>query len=251
MNQDNSAHRGGGGLGGWLAGLVARYDERLLQASLSTDVPALGVAALEPAQVRAWQSLQAWCLAGAGPGRSPPWCPWAPPAVERRWSVAVLTGGGPDGRARVAEALCRELDGALLLAACRSRAAGLALRLKVKLSDAAWWRARRPADPWDSGYLRADSNVTGALAGFVPRRATLIVMVEPSDDLQRTTIAQLSARRAAFRHPVRLLIVAAAPGFEPGAGPGDRHGGAGASGRDEAGDFVIRENPPPDRGPGT
>ncbi|HRD35608.1 MAG TPA: hypothetical protein PLR02_15305, partial [Rhodocyclaceae bacterium] len=69
--------------------------------------------------------------------------------------------------------------------------------------------------------------MTGALAGFVPRRATLIVMVEPSDDLQRTTIAQLSARRAAFRHPVRLLIVAAAPGFEPGAGPGDRHGGAG------------------------
>lgn len=139
------------------------------------------------------------------------WHPWAMPSVEERWSVAVLTGDEPLGRSLVAEALCRELDGSMLLAACSNRLAALALRLRVKLADAAWWRARRQADPWDSGYLKDDSNVAGALAGFVPRRATLIVMLEPSDVLLSAAIAQLGARSAGFLHPVRLLVVSATP----------------------------------------
>lgn len=195
----------------WLEGLVARFDERLLQASFSPEAPSVGIAMLDPEQARAFQALHGWCFVGAGSGRSPFGRPWAMPSVERRCSVAVLTGDSAVRRSLVAEALCRELDGSLLLAACSSRVAGLALRLRVKLADATWWRTRREADPWDSGYLRADSNVTGALAGFAPRRATLIVMLEPSDDLLGAVIAQLGVRSAGFRHPLRLLIVAATP----------------------------------------
>lgn len=209
MNQTSTARHGSVRFRDWFASLVARYDERLLEATHYPGCPSLGAAALEPEQMRAWQALHAWCFAGAGTGRARLWQPWAMPSVEQRWSVAVLTGGEPVGRSRVAEALCRELDGSLLLAACNSRLTGLVLRLRVKFADCAWWRSRRQADPWDSGYLLADAHSTGALARFAPRRATLIVMIEPSDDLLRVAIAQLGKHSSGFRHPVRLLVVAA------------------------------------------
>lgn len=210
MTQVIPGHQRGGRIRDWFAGLVAHFDARLLQASLdSVDTASIGAAALDLERASAYRALHAWCFAGAGSCHGPAWRPWAMPSVERRWAVAMLTGDSALSRTLVAEALCRELDGSLLLAACGSRVAGLALRLRVKLADAAWWRTRRQADPWDSGYLRDDSNMTGALAGFVPRRATLIVMLEPSDELLSATIAQLGARSVCFRHPVRLLVVSA------------------------------------------
>jgi hypothetical protein len=100
-------------------------------------------------------------------------------------------------------ALGLELDGSLRLQARPGRVATTLLRLRVKLCDAMWWRARRADDVWDFGYL-VD---TKALATFTPRRATLVV-VEGNDAARlRAAVDVLQALGPSLRRPLRLLLL--------------------------------------------
>lgn len=191
----------------WASGLSARYDAQALRVELPAAAPAPDAARPDSRRSPAWPLLQAWCFAGAGDGRSPFWQPSALPRVEQRFTLALLTGKPQAQLASLAEAYSRHIDGSDQLAALRGGAARIGLRLRVKLCDALWWRARRPADPWDSGYLVDEVAALQALRSFLPRRATLLVAVDlPAAALQER-IALLARRSAGFAHPVRLLVV--------------------------------------------
>lgn len=181
----------------WARALGARFDGAALR-----PPPPGAPAAMAPAKDHA--ALQAWCLEAAGDGRSPWWRPWAWPQVPHRFTVALWTPDAPTASAQQLESFARHLDGSDQLARA-GRAAGLWLRLRVKLHDAWAWRARRPSDPWDVGWLIGDAQ---AWQRFLPRRATLIVLDEAlSEAALREAVLTLQARSAAYRHPVRLLIV--------------------------------------------
>lgn len=181
-----------------LAALSARYDARLLRAPTA---PARAVAAAE------WQPLQAWCLAGAGPGGAPWWPPGALPRVQRRLALARWTGD-----AAVVAAWALALDGSTRLAQCAGRAGRLALRLRTKRDDACWWRRRAVADPWDAGHLiDSDEALARLRQDFQPRRATLLIAGAMSPARLEAAIAALQARSAGLRHPLRLLCLAEAP----------------------------------------
>ena len=187
--------------------LIARFDGALLQPWPASDVGQRWTGPTGDAQGDAWKRLHAWCHAGAGTGRSPFWRPWVKPDVTQRFSVAVLTGPSGAGKSRLAAALGRELDGSLPLEACTSRFEALRLRLRVKRDNCRWWRPRQDTDPWDSGDLVQDPATRARLASFAPRRATLIVADALRPDALRVAIETLNARRAAFHHPVRLLVL--------------------------------------------
>lgn len=189
--------------------LVSRYDS----AAMRVEPPA-GTAAEarsepvghEPAEAHA---LGAWCSAGAGPGGGSFWRPGLPPRVERCFTVAVWSGE-PAAMARLIEGFSRQLDGSDQLRAAGGGLGGWWLRLRVKLHDAMWWRARQPDDPWDCGYLVCEPSVRQALSRFQPRRATLMVAdAWPADALQQV-IESLSEQSPGFQHPVRLLVTGSA-----------------------------------------
>lgn len=185
--------------------LVARFDAGAL-APPTPPGPVPGPPeVLSPGDAQRLADLREWCLAGSGPGASAWWQPWARPALGRRFAVRRLTGA--DAPAAVARMLCLDLDGSLALAACPGAAARLALRLRVKRDDCLWWRKRRPEDPWDAGYARADAPGRAALARFMPRRATLVVVVAPDARAARETVAILERRQDVFDQPVRALLL--------------------------------------------
>ncbi len=195
----------------WRVGpaLIARYDDGALRvAPASTnangETSRCDFSAHEKAILV--QLLQ-WCFDGAGNGRSPLWRPWAMPHVGRRLSIAVLVGDTVGGASQLAEALSREIDGSNQLAQAGGAWSRLCLRLRVKWNDCLWWRARELADPWDSGYLVDDPPALRRLQAFFPRRPTLMVAVAMPADALLDRIAVLSARCAAFQHPIRLLVV--------------------------------------------
>ncbi len=190
--------------------LIARYDNgalRVSPAGAGTEIPLQDFSANQKA---VWTQLQQWCFDGAGDGRAPLWRPWAMPRVERRFAIAVFLGATGGSRSQLAETLSREIDGSHQLAQAGSAWARLCLRLRVKWNDCVWWRAREPADPWDSGYLADDPMALDHLRQFLPRRATLMVADAMPSAALLERIAVLSARCGAFHHPVRLLIVDAA-----------------------------------------
>jgi len=188
--------------------LIARYDRAALRVEASAGLSGHRAGPLRPHQEAAWNWLQAWCFEGAGDGRSPPWRPRALPQVPQRWSVAWLAGPKGSGRSHLAEAFSRQLDGDDRLQALASGAARLRLRIGVKLADACWWRARRPDDPWDCGYLVDEPAARQALQNFLPRRATLMVADGLPEEALRACVAALAPRQARFRQPVRLLVIA-------------------------------------------
>lgn len=194
--------------------LVARYDNAALRVEPAS--PLAAQAGPEGAgQRQAWAGIEAWCLHGAGPGCGAWWRPGALPEVEQRLSVAVLTGGGAQEASRLAEAFSRHIDGSLRLQALGGGLPGLRWRLRIKLDECLWWRPLPAGTPWDAGYLPLSETALSALQHFRPRRATLVV----ADGLHPRLLAQalrtLEGRRAAFRHPVRLLVVADAPDSLP------------------------------------
>ena len=195
--------------------LIARYDNETLRVEAwpSGDFGLRGAGPPGETQSKAWKELHPWCFAGTGTGASPFWRPWALPQVPQPLAIAVLTGSTGVGKSHLAEALSRELDGSLQLAACAGRWAALRLRLRVKAQDCLWWRRRQPTDPWHSGYLVEDPAARRRLERFRPRRATLIVADELAPESLRKAIEDLNSQRSDFRHPLRLLIVdAALPG---------------------------------------
>lgn len=184
--------------------LVARYDNAALHVAPPVALP---VRASTARPHTAWPALLSWCFTGAGDGRSPLWRPWVLPRVGQRFTVALLADAPDVAELAVAEAFCRHIDGSDQLAALHSRAAGITLRVRVKLRDALWWRARQPTDPWDSGHLVDEPAALQALRRFRPRRATLLVALNLSERALRERVTVLAARQAAFAHPVRLLVL--------------------------------------------
>ncbi|MCW5654859.1 hypothetical protein [Hydrogenophaga sp.] len=187
----------------WFTGLTARFDADVMREPAARAGP---VAAPTPA---GWVPLLDWCHSGAGDGRCPWWRPGALPRVGQRFEVAWLDASC----APVVAAFCLHLDGSEALAA-GGRLAGLLLRLRTKRDDALWWRARQRTDPWDCGHLREGTAALQALARFRPRRATLMVVEGLPDDRLQAVLRILREHGAAYRHPVRLLVL----GGEPPAG---------------------------------
>jgi hypothetical protein len=188
--------------------LIARYDRAALRVEPAGDVaPGLGPPT-DPAGQATWAGLEHWCLHGSGPGNARLWRPGALPDVELRLSVAVLTGAGAADRSRLAEAFSRHIDGSTRLQALGRRWQGLRWRLRIKLDECLWWQPLPPGTPWDAGYLPLSAAALEPLAHFRPRRATLVV----ADGLHAQVLAQalrtLHENQAAFRHPVRLLVLA-------------------------------------------
>ena len=196
--------------------LIARYDNDVLRVA---PVAAIDLNAAGPRHANeqaAWDPLRQWCFEGVGDGGAPLWRPWAMPRVERRLSIAVLTGLNGVGKSHLVEAFSREIDGSTQLQRAGGAGRRLALRLRVKVNDCLWWRARKSADPWDSGYLMEDAAARRRLQQFVPRRATLMVADAWPADALREFVAALNARRMDYHHPVRLLIVDTVPPNVPG-----------------------------------
>jgi hypothetical protein len=191
--------------------LIARYDNEVLRVEPVVAINQNAAGPLHAGQQAAWHQLQQWCLDGVGDGRAPFWHPWLMPDVEQRFSMAVLIGLNGAGRSQLVEAFSREIDGSNQFPRAGGAGGRLALRLRVKVNDCLWRRARKPTDPWDSGYLMEDAAARRRLQQFQPRRATLIVADALPADALRASIATLQARSADFRHPVRLLIVGAVP----------------------------------------
>ena len=142
-------------------------------------------------------ALVAACLQGAGPADRPWWQPWARPCIERPFVLLQVDD------VAVAHRACLWLDGTWQLQDRGSAAARLALRLRTKWADAAWWRPLRPADPWDAGVADAP----GKLAGFRPRRATLIVIEAPLDEAGRLALAQLESQAGRSPRAMRVVLV--------------------------------------------
>lgn len=188
--------------------LMARFDGAVLRVAPPTPVTSVATAQ-DQAGTEAWARLHAWCFEGAGDGRSPLWQPWAVPTVERRLSVLAFAFEPAEDRARLIERFSRHLDGSDQLANAGGALAGLLLRLRVKRDDCLWWRARRPSDPWDCGYVIDDLD---AVRRFAPRRATLIVVDGLGEAACRALLQTLQARSEVFRHPVRVLV----PGTQTG-----------------------------------
>jgi hypothetical protein len=135
------------------------------------------------------------CLQGAAPLRQP----WA-----------VLETADPDAARRA----CLALDGSWRLADA-SLWGKLRIRATALLTDLASWQPERPGAYWDAGWAIDPTT----LRGFVPRRATLIVVQQPLGDPERAALAELAARAQespGFRHAIRCVLVG--PG-EARAGP--------------------------------
>ncbi len=179
--------------------LSRRFDTRLLRVQ---PLPPWAGAAKEadPALLAA---LQHWCQEGAGPASRPWWRPWGATTLARPLAVALWLD--PEARhAATLEAACRSLDGSPRLQAL-SGAAGLGLRLRVKLSELCWWRSHQADDPWDCGYLNYSPEHRALLRAFQPRRATLIVF----DPLLSVALPELVAvllEQAPRNQALRLLV---------------------------------------------
>ncbi|MGE0098221.1 MAG: hypothetical protein AB7S86_07710 [Hydrogenophaga sp.] len=183
----------------------ARFDGKVLRVAPPAPI-ASAASPPGPAQA-AWQRLHAWCFDGAGDGRSPLWRPWAAPRMEQRFSTASLVLEPVEDRERLVQHFLHHLDGSDQLAAVGGTLARVLLRLRVKRDDCLWWRARRPTDPWDCGYLVGGDDGLHALLRFQPRRATLMVADGLEPATVRAAMRVLQDRSAMFRHPVRLLVV--------------------------------------------
>ncbi len=188
-----------------LPALMARFDRAVLRVEPPTPITPM-TAAQDQAGTEAWARLHDWCFEGAGDGRSPLLQPWAVPKVERKLSALAFAFEPAEDRARLIERFSRHLDGSDQLARAGGALAGLLLRLRVKRDDCLWWRARRPSDPWDCGYLIGSVEGLNGLQRFQPRRATLMVADGLDDATCREVLQILETRSAGFRHPVRVLV---------------------------------------------
>jgi hypothetical protein len=141
-------------------------------------------------------------------GAAPPTRPWA-------WLTV--------SDAEAARRACLQLDGSWGLADASAPGRWL-IRGRALWADLARWRPPRPADVWDAGWAPD----AAALLGFVPRRATLIVVEGPLDAAGQAALDDLARRAPGWRHALRVLQVlprdaqagADAVGLSPGPGAG-------------------------------
>jgi hypothetical protein len=172
--------------------VLTRFDSSRLQA-----VPPSAVQARTCPRTEAL--LQA-CRLGAGPATRP----WAEPggAVRIEWPFGVFHSDSIETARRA----CLQLDGSWWMADA-SAAGRLAIRARALWADAAWWRALQPGDAWDAG-VAVDA---AQLAGFMPRRPTLIVVEGELSEAGRQALASLENRAYELPRAVRVVLVNSGP----------------------------------------
>jgi hypothetical protein len=153
--------------------LLTRFDNRRLRA-----VP---LAAVGARRCAASDALVATCRQGATPAD----LPWA-----------LLSVDNPESARRA----CLLLDGSWAMADATAAGRWL-IRGRALRADLARWRPARDEEFWDAGWARD----TAALRGFVPRRATLIVVEGPLEAAGRSALHELEQQATAWRHAVRVL----------------------------------------------
>ena len=173
--------------------LLSRFDSHRLQAVQPREVQARRCARSD-ALVKA-------CRLGAGPATRPWAEPFGPTRIE--WPFGTFQVDD----AEVARRACLQLDGSWWLADA-SVAGRMVIRAKALLADAAWWRALQAHDVWDAGFAPDPA----ALVGFVPRRATLIVIEGEPDGAGRQALDSLARRADALRRAIRVVVVGAPMG---------------------------------------
>ena len=148
------------------------------------------------------EALVAACRLGAGPATRPWAQPWEPARIE--WPFGVLQVDD----AEVARRACLHLDGSWCLADATSAAGRLRIRARAQIADRAWWRPLQAGDAWDAGWARDP----GALAGFAPRRATLIVIDGEPGAAGRRALDGLARQADALKRALRVVVVGGLPG---------------------------------------
>jgi hypothetical protein len=148
------------------------------------------------------RAIVATCRLGAGPATRP----WAEPggAVRIEWPFGVLQTDDAAAARRAA----LQLAGSWRMADA-SAAGRLAIRAAALWADLAWWRALREGDAWDSGVVREP----GTLAGFMPRRATLVLIDGDPGDAGLQALAALEQRAWSLPRALRVLVVGGRPGI--------------------------------------
>ena len=169
--------------------MLSRFDAARLA---PVPLPADG-----PRHCEATARLLAACRLGAGPATRPLAMPWAAARIE--WPFGVLHVAD----AAVARRAALLLDGSWAMADAGGTAARLALRARALAVDLAWWRPLQPSDAWDAGVAPRPA----ALAGFVPRRATLIVLDAATlDEAGVRVLGQLEQQAWAWPRAVRVVV---------------------------------------------
>lgn len=170
-----------------------RFDRTRLRAIPTGSVTARGCPRTD--------KLVAACRLGTGPANRH----WAEPAGPVR--IEMPFGCYQVDDAEVARRAALQLDGSWRMADA-SFIGRLAIRGHALWADIAWWRALQPGDAWDAG----EASSASALAGFEPRRTTLVVLAGTPDEAGLRTLAELERRAAGWTRALRVLLVGAAPG---------------------------------------
>lgn len=187
--------------------LRQRYDSNALS-------PIAGKPDADPGDENLKRRLAAWVREGAGNGAT--LLPWANPTVPSTLSCAMLAADAGLTVHHFGYRLAgyHQLDE-------RSRLGGILYRIGVQLRPLAWFLPRRSDEPWDDAWLETvDETRINALARWLPRRPTLIVLDHPAAGI---TTHVLQALRFAEEHadqPVRLLILGPLSATELAAFPG-------------------------------
>jgi hypothetical protein len=177
--------------------MLSRFDTARLRPVPLDDVG--------PRHCEATARLLSACRLGAGPATRPFWMPWAPPRIE--WPFGVLHVAD----AQAARRACLLLDGSWAMADAAGTTGRLLLRGRALAADLAWWRPLSPTDAWDAGVAPSPAS----LAGFRPRRATLIVLDAGTlDEAGAGVLGQLEQAAAGWPCAVRVVIAGGpAPGW--------------------------------------
>ena len=181
--------------------LARRYDGAAL-------APIEGTPA-ETADPRLLQRLATWAAEGAGHGAT--LLPWSRPALPVPLAIAATAAGN----APAVRHFGHQLAGYHQLTR-RSRVGGILYRVGVQLRPLAWFLRRRPDEPWDDAWLTdLDAGRLAALARWLPRRPTLIVLEgEAAESADRVAQALDYAAKNGDQ-PVRLLILGKKPAHPP------------------------------------
>ncbi len=172
--------------------MLARFDSARLQ---PVPLPADGRRHCE-----ATARLLAACRLGAGPATRPLAMPWAGARIE--WPFGVLHVAD----AAVARRAALLLDGSWAMADAAGAAGRLAIRGRALWADVAWWRPLQTLDAWDAG----EALQPAALQGFVPRRATLIVVdAARLDEAGAQALGRLEQQAWAWAWPRAVRVVVA------------------------------------------
>ncbi|MFO1270004.1 MAG: hypothetical protein U1F25_16345 [Rubrivivax sp.] len=147
-------------------------------------------------------ALVAACRLGTGPANAHWAAPGGPVRIEMPFGCYQVDD------AEIARRAALALDGTWRMADA-SAAGRIAIRAQALWTDLAWWHPLADGDAWDAG----EAIDAAALAGFEPRRTTLIVVTTPADETLAHSLASLERRAPTWRRALRVLLVNAPPGW--------------------------------------